>query len=246
MTAPEPAVKFAVAQRHEFVRAFVDQAWARPGTDRPVARVHVVLMVTIGVLAGSLITGVVLQLIHPMSLNKPVVAPPQRSSAPTYTAVSGWDCLAGADHGFDVAGRTSAWYTVAHGGWARDGCHGTFEAIPLSGDAQSFDQSQSAVWWFAPAGMTRCEIAVYVPASDDPSDSAASAALYYILGGRNGSAFASFVVDQTSNRGAWKVVGTFPLNQSGVAVRLTNQGVSATPAARLAVTQVRATCTGAQ
>ncbi len=126
-------------QRREFVRSFVEQAWARPGTDRPVSRVQVALMVTMGVLVLAMLTGVVLQLLRPVPLDKPAVTEPV-SAAPTYAAVSGWDCETGPDRGFDVAGRTAAWYTVATGGYAEDGCHGTFEAIPLSGDADRYDQ----------------------------------------------------------------------------------------------------------
>jgi hypothetical protein len=47
---------------------------------------------------------------------------------------------------------------------ARSSCHGTFEAIPMSGDARKYDQGQSAVWWFTPgAGTTHCDVAVYLP-----------------------------------------------------------------------------------
>jgi hypothetical protein len=56
---------------------------------------------------------------------------------------------------------------------------------------------------------------------------------------------AALVVDQTSLRGGWRVFGTYPVSDSGIAVRLVNQGVPANPAARLALTQVRAVCTGA-
>src|SRR5262245_43546813 len=109
MGTAEPAVELSVSRRREFVRAFVDQAWARPGTDRPMARVHVAVMVTIGILVAAILTGVVLQLLDPVPLAKP--APPPAPPAPaSFTAVSGWDCATGADRGFDATGRTSAWY----------------------------------------------------------------------------------------------------------------------------------------
>jgi hypothetical protein len=243
MASPEPTVEFPVARRREFVRAFVDQAWARPGTDRPLARVHVAVMVTTAVLVVAVLAGVVLQLIRPVRLAEP--APPPPAVAATFTAVSGWDCATSADRGFDATGRTPAWYTVASGGWATDGCHGTFEAIPLSGEAHTYDQNQAAVWWFTPGqSMNRCELAIYNPDGEQPTDSAATEAQFTVLDGRSGQPFASFVVDQTRDRGAWKVLGTFPANQSGIAVRLINSGVPSSPRARLAVAQVRATCTG--
>jgi hypothetical protein len=203
-------------------------------------------MVTVGVLAAAVITGVVLQLLWPVKLSPAAAAPPPPPSAPPrYTAVSGWDCTTGADRGFEAAGRKADWYTVARGGWARDGCHGTFEAITMSGDAHKFDQSQSAVWWFEPgAAMRRCDVSVYLPASERPADSGATAAQFYVLAGRTGTAIASFVVDETAQRGAWKAVGTYPVNQGAIAVRLVNQGVPAAPTARLAVSQVKVVCTG--
>jgi hypothetical protein len=243
MGSPEPTVDFPAARRREFLRAFIDQAWARPGTDRPLARVHVALMVTTGVLVGAVLVGVVLQLIRPVPLATPAAPAPTGSA--TFTAVSGWDCATGADRGFEATGRNSAWYTVARGGWPADGCHGTFEAIPLSGDAKRYDQNQAAVWWFAPdQTINRCELAIYIPEGDQPSDAAAVDAQFAVLDGRSGQPFASFVVDQTRDRGAWKVVGSFPTGQGGIAVRLTNQGVPSSSHARLAVTQVRVTCTG--
>jgi hypothetical protein len=243
MRNPEPDVEFPLARRREFVRAFVEQARARPGADRPTARPHVSVMVTIGVVAAAVVTGVALQLIHPVPLAK--AAPPQPPVAPpTFTAVSGWDCVTGADRGFEATGRTASWYTVARGGWAADGCHGTFVAIPLSGDATTYDQSQSALWSFTPgAAMHQCELAVYIPNGEHPTDSAATAAQFAVLDG-SGQTFASFVVDETRDRGTWKVVGTFPTSQNGISVQLTNQGIPSSPDARLAVTQVRATCTG--
>jgi hypothetical protein len=241
---PGPVTGLPGARRREFVRAFVEQSWARPGSDRPVARVHIALMVTMGMVAVALVTGVVLQMLHPIKLSPAANVVPA-SAAPHYTAVSGWDCGTGADRGFDVTGRTAAWHTVARGSWAHDGCHGTFEAIPMSGSAHDHDQNQLATWWFTPGtGMSRCDVAVYLPSVDQPTDSAATSAQFFVTAGRDGSIFASFVVDETARRGQWQPVGRYPLSQGGIAVELINQGVPASPAARLAVTQVRVTCTG--
>ncbi len=239
--APGPAR----VDRQEFIRAFAEQSWARPGTDRPVARVHVTLMVTMGALVIAVVTGALLQMVHPVKLSASAAAAPLASASSRYTAVTGWDCATGADRGFDITGRTPEWYTVARGGWAQDGCHGTFEAIPMSGDARKYDQGQSAVWWFTPgAGMTRCDVAVYLPNSEHPADSAATAAQFLVTAGRGGGTLASFVLDQTSQRGAWQPVGTFPVSHAGIAVQLVNQGVPVNAAARLAVTQVRVVCSG--
>src|SRR5258705_13734258 len=92
------------SQRREFVRSFADQAWVRPGAERPVTRVHVALMVTMGCLVLALVTGVVLQLLRPVRFDEPVVTEPT-SAAPSYSSVSGWDSASAPDRGFDAAGR---------------------------------------------------------------------------------------------------------------------------------------------
>jgi hypothetical protein len=235
-----------VAERTDFVRAFVDQAWARPGTERPASRVHVALLVTMGSMAVALVTGVLLQLIWPVHLAPAAAHPSASPSAPaSYLAVTGWDCGSGPDRGFDLTGRTPAWYTVASGGWAGGGCHGTFEAIPLSGDPTRADQGQSAAWWFAPdSAIKRCELAVYLPVPPAAGDAGATTAQYTVLSGRSGGTVATFTVDQTVRPGSWYVLGRFPVGTGGIAVRLVNAGVPAAPADRLAVTQARASCTG--
>jgi hypothetical protein len=163
-------------------------------------------------------------------------------SVEPFVAVSGWDCGIDANHGFDVSGRTGDWYTVATGGWAEDGCHGDFEAIPMSGKATD-DPNQYAVWWFNPGpGHSRCALSVYGPKSDRQQDSAARAAQFSVLAGRGGAPMASVALDQTVDRGSWKTLGTFPVSQNGIALRLGNRGVPGASGDRLAVSQVRASC----
>jgi hypothetical protein len=243
VTAPDVGSGLTRVQRREFVAAFVDQTWARPDADRPVARVQVVVLVATMAAVLSVAVGVVQHLIH-HSAKPAAAAPAPAPTARPYSAVSGWDCGTSADHGFDANGRTADWATVSHGGWSQDGCHGTFEAIPMSGDPNKDKSDQSAVWWFMPsAGTNRCEVSVYLPAADNPSDSAATAAHFLVLAGRGGQQFAQFTIDQTKGPGAWKSAGTFPINQGGLAVKLVDRGAPTNPQARLSVTQVRVTCT---
>ncbi len=233
------------SQRREFVRAFVDQAWAWPGGDRPTARVHVALLVTMGGLLIAIVVGVIMQLLRPIPLAGPPAPATVPSAVPTWAAVAGWDCGTGPDRGFEISGRTDAWYTVGAGGWPGDGCHGTFQAIPLSGKADRPDQDTSIVWWFAPgAGITSCELAVYLPAPARRQDAAATAVRMTVHSGRGGGALAALVVNQTAAPGTWWVLGSYPVGEAGIAVRTDNQGVPAAAADRLAVTQVLATCTG--
>jgi hypothetical protein len=234
------------SRRRDAVQALVEHSWARPDRLRPVARPHIILMVAVVTAALALVAGLVLQLIKPIALPKPTAAaPPPPASAASFTAVSGWDCATSDDHGFDVAGRTTAWYTVARGGWTQDGCHGTFEAIPMTATGPLGDSNRSIVWWFVPgAGVVQCDVMVFRPNPQRRQDSAAIGAQFYILSGRQGARFAGFSLDETREPGSWADVGTFPTSPAGIAVELVGQSASATATARLAVAQVKVRCTG--
>jgi hypothetical protein len=230
--------------RQEYFQALVEQSWARPTVPRPVAKPHLVLMVAVVVTAGALGLGAVLQFIHPIPLPKP--PPPPPAPVPAFTAVSGWDCgYGGSNYGFEAQGRTSAWYTVPSGGWTQDGCHGTFESIPMTGNTNTGGPSQSAVWWFTPGSkITRCAVMVFLPAPQVRQDSAATVAQFSVLSGLNGTPLASFVLNEAADPGSWAAVGTFPVTQGGIAVDLVGSGAPPTAGARLAITQVKVTCTG--
>jgi translation initiation factor IF-2 len=159
--------------------------------------------------------------------------------------VSGWDCRSGADYGFMAQGRTSSWYTVARGGWAQNGCDGTFESIPMTSSKAIGAPDQSAEWWFTPpAAMTRCAVNVFRPAPAQWQDSAATAAQFLVLDGPDGTPLGAFVLDEAADPGSWAAAGTFPVSQNGIAVELVDRGVSALAGARLAITQVKVVCTG--
>jgi len=243
VTASKDTAEPTRPTRQEFVRALVKHSWARPGAQRPAARPHIVLMIAAFTAAGAVVAGVVLQLIHPIRVPKPP-APPPAPGAP-FTAVSGWDCNGGAaDYGFDAQGRTSAWYTVPRGGWPQNGCDGTFESIPATSKA-SQGQSQVATWWFAPgSAMTQCAVMVFRPAPQQPLDSGATAAHFYVLSGQNGTPLAGFVLDEAADPGSWARAGTFPVNPDGIAVELVDNATPATASGRLAITQVKVRCTG--
>lgn len=232
--------------RQEFARALIEQSWARPHAARPVARPHIVLMVAVFTVAGAIGVGAVLQLVHPIRLPGPVAPPPPPAPAAPFTAVSGWDCgSGGGNYGFDAQGRTRAWYTVASGGWAQDGCHGTFEAIPMTGRRATDDPNQFAVWWFTPGpAITRCTVMVFRPVPVRRRDSAATAAQFYVLSGPHGTRLASFVLDEAADPGSWARAGTYPVSPDGFAVELVDRGVPQIAGARLAVTQVKVSCTG--
>ncbi len=230
-------------QRWEFARAFVEHSWARPGADRPVARPHVVLLVAALAAALALGAGVAMQLIWPVKLDTTAHVK-ATGTAGAFTAVAGWDCPMTRSSGFDAVGRQATWYTAPDGGWAGDGCHGTYELMPMSGQATADDPSQFALWWFAPGAARRCAIQVYVPARDVNGHDRATSAQFFVLAGRGGAPFAQFVVDQSSGPGSWVPVGTFPANSSGLAVQMVDRGVPSSPTAMLAIAQIKVICTG--
>jgi hypothetical protein len=240
---PGPAIA-ARQERRDFVKAFREHAWARPGSARRHARPQIVVMVAAGAAAVAVVVGVVLQLIHPVRLAKavePVAAP----AGAGYAAVTGWDCGFAADHGFLSGGRNAGWYTVASGGWTRDGCHGTFASLPMSGKADVDDSGQFAQWWFTPGSeVARCAVAVYVPRGDHPTDAGATAAVYHVLSAQNGTPMAQFTVNQSTAAGQWVAAGEFPVVSGAIAIQLGNRGVPASGDARLAIAQLRVTCPG--
>jgi hypothetical protein len=243
VTGTETIVDTPKQERQDFVRAFAEHTWIKPGTDRPTVRPHIVAMIAALVALGALLFGVAWQLIDPPDEGVAEAPPPEPSVPVTFAAVSGWDCVTSGDHGFDVRGRTESWSTVAQGGWAQDGCQGSFEAIPMSGDPTKDEPNQYALWWFMPGpAFRRCEVTVYVPRSERPADSGATAAQYFVLAGRSGEPFAQFVVNHAANPGRWVPAGSYPVGDQGLAVKLVNRGKPSDPAARLAVAQIRASC----
>jgi hypothetical protein len=231
-------------QRREFVRTFVEHSWTRPGTERPSARPHVVLTVATLAAVVALGAGVALQLIRPVALANASSPSHAASSAAGYAAVAGWDCPGTGTSGFEARGRQASWYTVAEGGWAQDGCHGTFEVMPISANAGTNDQAQSAVWWFVPHGATRCVVMVYVPRQSSATYRPAPSAQFYVMAGRSGQRFAQFVVDQSAKAGSWVEVGTYPSTINGIAFLMVSQGPASSPDTMLAITQVKVACTG--
>jgi hypothetical protein len=81
------------------------------------------------------------------------------------------------------------------------------------------------------------------PRPERPQDSAATAAQFYVLAGRDGARLAGFVLDQLAEPGSWADVGQFPMSGNGIAVQLVNRGVPASAGARLGVAQARVRCT---
>ncbi|WP_432974625.1 hypothetical protein [Dactylosporangium sp. CA-233914] len=240
----------AMALRGDFVRAFVEHAGPRPASERMVVRWPTLITVTALTAAAAVVVGIFLKLWSSESAGSAAgpggAAPPPPAAATqlsAYTAIAGWDCEGAADRGFEAHGRTPDWRTVAVGGWPQDGCHGTFETLPMTGQAGTDDPAQYGEWWFAPTSpVSRCQISVYVPSGGAPEDTAATAAHYVVLDGRGGGPSAEFAVDQHVGRGRWVVAGEYKVSSAGLAVKLTNRGVPAHAGDRIAMAQIKVDC----
>jgi hypothetical protein len=231
--------------RREFVNAVAEHLWVRPGTDRPVVKPPILLLLTALAAAGALATGLILHMLHRNDPPPANAAPPPPAAAPAvWTAVSGWDCAGDDTRGFTASGRSDAWYTVPDGGWDKDGCNGSFAAVPMSGSAKD-DPTQSAQWSFTPGdAYDSCELSAYSPKVVRLQDSAGTAVHYALLDGRSGTPMADVTVNAPASAGRWAVIGTYPVSADGLTVRMTNRGQPRIADGRIAVAQFRVRCTG--
>jgi hypothetical protein len=236
----DEARRQAMALRGEFVHAFVEHVGPRPASERMAVRLPAVIIVAALTAAGAVVVGLFWHLLQPTE----AAAGSKADAAPriTYAAVAGWDCVGSNDHGFDAEGRSAGWLTQPSGGWREDGCHGTYESIPMSGKATIDDPTQYARWWFMPSSG-KCSTSVFIPGvPNDSPEAAAGAAHYTVSTGQGDAPYAEFVVDQTKNRGQWVTAGTFPVKDKGFVVTITNRGAPRKPGDRIAVSQVRIEC----
>jgi hypothetical protein len=248
---PNNAAAAAMAQRGEFIRAFVEHAGDRPASERLTVKAPTLITVTAVTAATAIVIGVFWSMIKPLPAEKKAAAKaPAATASPTdrYIAVAGWDCGTADDRGFDAQGRTSAWRTVAVGGWSQDGCHGTFETLPMTEPGKGgIDHPQAVLWWFSPGAAAKCQINVFVPRMEPGADGvegahAPHAAHYSVLAGRSGTSYADFTVDQAANAGEWVSAGSFPVHNNGISVRLTGEGDAKEAGSRLGVAQMKVDC----
>ncbi|MFY1672105.1 hypothetical protein ACN27G_19390 [Plantactinospora sp. WMMB334] len=230
------------AERLEFVRAFVEQARARPSPDRPVARPHTALLVASTAAIVALLFGLVMGLFT--SGRKPAGSAQAKPSGPSsYVAVTGWECRSAEDHTFEARGRTPQWVTLRSGAWSGNGCRGSFTAVPMTGDPNFDDASQSLVWAFLPGtGVDRCAVAVYAPKITDKGILPAAKAHFTVTAGRDGASHGTFQLNQAAKSGAWLEAGAFPVTNGKFTVRLSTRGAPEDGRERLIVSQVRITC----
>lgn len=172
-----------------------------------------------------------------------------------YRALTGPGCAGGDDgSSYDSEGRWqsaegSASWATRPGGYDQEGCEGSYDAIPVSGDPERGDH-QSAAWTFAPGEEGAvCEIYVHVPDDESPVWVASGEARYLIHPGEDDTEapVAVFGFDQSQVRGGWVQVTGFVSPSEQFTVRLTNAGEDPFPDqehanAHVAASAMRADC----
>ncbi|GAA1780364.1 hypothetical protein [Streptomonospora arabica] len=179
-------------------------------------------------------------------------SPSASSSGPEFTALAGPGCPGGAGASYGAAGRggdAPRWAT-RDGGYALDGCDGTYDAIPVSGTAE-YGDGRYAYWSFTPGfADAQCDVYVYIPEDASPQWVTDREAMYQIFPGPepSGSAAAVFGVRQAESKGGWVKVTGFVSPTERFTVQLTNIGEDAVAGqggatSHVAASAVRASCT---
>ncbi|MEU8210345.1 hypothetical protein AB0B85_14230 [Micromonospora sp. NPDC049044] len=236
-----------LTQRNEFVRAFVEHAAEVPASERFMVRWPTLMTVTATVAVVTIVVGVFWSLIRPLKPGdrRPdgQSVTPHSARVDKWSAVAGWDCAPVPDRGFTAEGRDGDWRTVGSGGWAQDGCRGMYATAPLRA-MQGENSGQSALWRFQPPKGTRaCRIAVHVPEAS-PGVLRAGEVAYSVLPGAGSVEYAHFTVDFGTQAGRWVDVGSFPVNQTELAVRLDPARSRGERDSRLMLGQLKVDCGG--
>ncbi|MFE2634043.1 adhesin [Streptomyces scopuliridis] len=152
---------------------------------------------------------------------------PEPDPEPGYSAWAGPGCASGeyTEHGRFENGD-AAWYTVTNGGYKGDSCDGRFSAVPMSGSPAQ-DRGSTATWsWKLGKAYEKCALAVYVPDSGRPTDTAGHPTIYRVLRDPTDttSAYAAFGVRQTAHRGSLVSVGSYRVEGESFSVQLLDRG----------------------
>jgi translation initiation factor IF-2 len=159
-------------------------------------------------------------------------APPAKPV--TFQGVSGRGCTSAtvsyAEYGWYNNGD-AGWWTLGGGSWTGDGCNGQFSDMPMSGNANADTAGQAMMWGFTVGPRAQdCTLSVYVPTSSSARDVAVTAAHFAVV---NGTTMSSITyadpsgdrfIDQRDHHSAWLPLGTYPVRNGTIGVRLTNRG----------------------
>jgi hypothetical protein len=155
----------------------------------------------------------------------------------TYSAIAGLGCDSAsatyARYGWFKSGN-AGWWTLAQGSTREGGCSGEFDDMPMSGGANTTDHAQGMVFGFrVGGGRQNCALALYIPSSSSPRDVIANPAYLVVMTGTgNGSAAYSSppgyrAISQRDNHNSWLSLGTYPVSNGLIGVKLTNRGAEA-------------------
>ncbi|MBV2363576.1 hypothetical protein [Streptomonospora nanhaiensis] len=176
-------------------------------------------------------------------------SPSASEPATSFTAIAGPGCPAGSAAAYGAEGAGTDGWATRSGGYADEGCDGSYDAIPVSGTTEHGD-GRFAYWTFRPGRADAdCDLFVFVPDDESPQWVAEQEAMYQIFPGAqpSGTAAAVFGVEQASARGGWVRVTGFTSPAEQFTVQLTNIGENSLAdqgaTTHVAASAVRATCT---
>ena len=163
----------------------------------------------------------------------------------TVTLVAGPDCPKPAGGGYSAvgSGSGSGWSNYGSGGWSGDGCKGSMQSMPMTGDSSNGDNR--AVWSFGSgtAGFASCAVSVYVPWDGKATDTGGTAAEYQVSEGSADTVVTSFTVNQNTTHGQWVPLGTVAVGGNTVKLRLFDHGVDNPAGWRYGISAARLQCT---
>jgi hypothetical protein len=178
-----------------------------------------------------------------------------KTPAPAYFgALAGFGCPQIADAWFSEAGwyadGINGFFRVPAGGWTKQGCRGSFDAMPMSGSATKPYPGNYALWTFRTTPVTSgtCQVAVYVPDDHSIEHVGGNPARYQVFDNirASGTPAGAFTVDERANVGKWVSVGSYPVTDAILTVKLTSAGQdwhgTVVTHAHLAVAQVIISC----
>ncbi|MFE6099830.1 hypothetical protein ACFVQ4_07715 [Streptomyces laurentii] len=176
---------------------------------------------------------------------------PVASSTVVYTGVTGRGCGTPSGGGYQrdnyFSDGSNGWYARTSGGWTGDGCNGSFDAVPMSGDVDT-DMKSRVKWWWKPGSKARtCQISVYIPSSTNTLYVGGHPTKYHVLVNANDrtTMYDSFTINQVGHRGQWVNAGTFAMKGTTIGVKLLDRGDDWSKGwekAHHAAAQMRATC----
>ncbi|MFF9347591.1 hypothetical protein [Streptomyces sp. NPDC014734] len=152
------------------------------------------------------------------------------TSTVVYTGITGRGCATPSGGGYQrdnfYTDGSNGWYARSSGGWTGDGCNGSYDSVPMSGDTNT-DMQSRVKWWWNPGTKARtCQISVYIPNIGSTLYVGGHPTTYHVLVNANDrtTKYDSFTINQVNHRGQWVNAGTFAMKGSTIGVKLLDRG----------------------